>query len=163
MWIYYVGILAKLVFHEPEKEFWRIDREAKEAARMDCGWQKLTWALSLFCAARGAGWNFQIGQIPQIEFVGKRRFLIKAAIQFWVYYFVLDFVTQFLVHAHFYDAHQRIQDLGFLYRVAIECWIAVQSYCATNMQYAAVSFLSTLLRLTGEKVMNPNDSAGCSQ
>lgn len=163
MWIYYAGILAKLVFHEPEKEFWRIDREAKEAERMGFGWQKLRWALSLFCAARGVGWNFQIGQIPKTKFVGKRRFLIKTAIQFLVYYFLLDLATQFLVHAHFYDANQRIKDLGLLYSMAIECLMAVQSYCATNMQYAAVSFPSTLLRLTGEKVINPKDGAGRSK
>jgi hypothetical protein len=163
MWIYYVGILAKLVFHEPEKEFWRIGREAKEAEGMGFGWQKLMWALSLFCAARGIGWNFQIGHIPKIKFVGERRFLIKTAIQFLGYYLVLDFATQFLVHAHFYDTNQRLKDLGLSCSMAIECLIAVQSYCATNMQYAAVSFLSTLLRLTGEKVIKPKESAGRSK
>jgi hypothetical protein len=42
-WMLYLGWLAKMVLHDPEHDFWRVDRPAHEAEGMGLGRDKLLW------------------------------------------------------------------------------------------------------------------------
>lgn len=62
-WPWYLGTVEKLLFAQPERDYWHQDHNSGEA--LSLAWlDKWKWAAALYCSPRGVGWNYQVKGVP---------------------------------------------------------------------------------------------------
>ena len=101
-WPWYLGTIADLLFAQPERQYWRLDRPKREAESMSFGWEKLKWAVALWANPRGINWSYQIrglrdGPAPNTKW----RFLLHQLRWYLLCYLAVD-VTMVYTSRHFY-------------------------------------------------------------
>ncbi|KAH7140971.1 hypothetical protein EDB81DRAFT_799228 [Dactylonectria macrodidyma] len=59
-WLFVLPAIERLLLHDPERDFWRLDEEklANRGRPPEWTWRKLRWALDLVATPRAVGWNF---------------------------------------------------------------------------------------------------------
>ncbi|KAH7144253.1 hypothetical protein B0J13DRAFT_41152 [Dactylonectria estremocensis] len=59
-WLFVLPAIERLLLHEPERDFWRLDEEklTGKGQPPEWTWRKLRWALDLAATPRAVGWNF---------------------------------------------------------------------------------------------------------
>ena len=68
-----------VVFHVPEKQYWRVPENARSASEKtspvpDRGLlEKIRWSISLWCTDRGIGWNWQVKNLQPGPLPGTSR------------------------------------------------------------------------------------------
>ncbi len=156
MWMHYLGWLSRMVFHDPEHQFWRAGKPPHEAETMGFGWAKLRWACSLLFSWRGVGWNIEILGLPpsprRREPRGRARFVLSELGAAALYYLAVDVATMLLQRWHFQTGAESIVQLGWPRRVALTMAIGLCIWWYTELQYAVWSAFLVATRLSKEEV-----------
>jgi hypothetical protein len=153
MWLFYVGWLGKMLFHDPEHDFWRTGRPPHEAEAMPFGWQKFKWAASLLCSWRGVGWNCQVRRLPAPRpRVGRWRFAAREVARAAVYYVLHDAASAWVRRCHFYDEADSIANLSWPRRAALETASAASAAWMHQYQFAVYGAVFVAMGIYEEEV-----------
>ncbi|KPM35405.1 hypothetical protein AK830_g11153 [Neonectria ditissima] len=102
-WIFVLPAVERLLLHQPERDFWRLDEEKKprHGRPREWTWDKLRWAAALVTTPRGVGWNFgsrkvnAARQAMRRNKVARVRFLAAKLVRAMLAYLALDAVVLF--------------------------------------------------------------------
>ncbi|KAI9743462.1 MAG: hypothetical protein M1818_002774 [Claussenomyces sp. TS43310] len=103
-WPTFLSTVEKLLFSQPERDYWPLDGSCVDAASLPFGLAKLRWAAALFINPRGIGWNYQVKGIPQVAAPqGKFQFLSSQSLHYMKCYVVTDLVHVYLTKHYYTD------------------------------------------------------------
>lgn len=165
-WAYYFSTLEKFLFSSkpgPEADYWRVDKPAREAlAYKAFGFQKLRWASGIVFNQRLIRWNRTIKNVPRMQPIDKRRFLLQKVVACVWYFLVCDLLFQLAIRFFFTSSDGQIGTMNSKHLTLrhsdwrwqfVKCYIfAATPYFMFNMQYALGAFLFVLLDVSKPEV-----------
>ncbi|KAH6953682.1 hypothetical protein BKA56DRAFT_239428 [Ilyonectria sp. MPI-CAGE-AT-0026] len=148
-WIFLLPVLERLLLHQPEEEFWRLDEEKKPKNGRPQEWtpQKLRWALGLLSSPRAVGWNLGSRQLnaTRMEIRGSRptraSFIVAKVLQAALAYLELDAVITLAKNVDI--PQRRAWDPVALIKITfLEVLMAISVYSTMTMQFEIVAAFS---------------------
>lgn len=152
-WFWYIPTIAKLLIPyshpgpETKNPGFKSDAEhaywhkgyPEEVARMGFGWEKFKWAMALWFNPRGVGWNYEGKDIVKLSAkgkIGRRRFLIERAFEFFLYYCLTDVVVSYEKSFGFPAALEKISLINKI-KIALPCAAMIRGNWIFQWNFAA--------------------------
>jgi hypothetical protein len=142
----------------PESLFWRNKRGVREAEDLaGFGPAKLIWALGLLFNLRGANWNYQVKNVPELsatERKSRKHFLASRAFKTTYYFIMADVVNNLWIQLYYvgkdgssYTAVGAVDSKFLTIKDADWTWRLVKTLIWGPLPYYLISFQYNLLSL----------------
>jgi hypothetical protein len=158
-WMFFLTAIERLLFHHPERDFWKLDEEKKRQNGRSPEWtlQKLLWALALVSTPRGVGWNMGSREVKAArDEIRKRKparssFVAKKIFRAALAYVALDTVMTLAKHTHI-TQHRAWDPATLLHISFLEFLMAVSVYATMSLQFELAAAVSVGIRLCNPEV-----------
>jgi GNAT superfamily N-acetyltransferase len=163
-WYFVLPVLEKMLVHVPERDFWRVDDEAKpehERRPAEFTWAKAWWALALFATPRAVGWNFGSRKFNALREAAKKRaisrgpFVVAKIWRAFLAYVALDAVV-IAARKVGVPSDRTWDSSSILWTAYLELLMGISTYAAMTIQFEIVAAIGVAMFLSKPEVRKPN-------